>query len=714
MTASEVFEAVTGSGSSDFAMLVAILNRRGAWCLIGGLAVNCYVEPVYTLDADIVVAASELSAIKGDLIHAGFSVEEFPHSLNATMPKSDLRIQFTLDSRYQGFVKNTKIQEVLDQQVPVASLENIVTGKIWAWSDERRRLSKCKKDELYTPEDFTDEHRMIAETTRQFIDNEVIPHIDELEKHDWKLARELVRKAADLGLIGANIPEEYGGLGLDQTSGALVGENIGRCASFATTLGAESGIGLLPIIYFGTEAAKEKYLPRIASGELITAYALTEAGSGSDAMAAKATARLSDDGTHYVLNGEKMFITNGGFADIFIVFAKVDGDKFSAFIVERQEGLSPGAEEHKMGIKGSSTTPLVLADAKAPLENLLGEIGKGHKIAFNTLNIGRFKLGAMCIGGMKLMLHESIRYANERQQFGKSISSFGAIKSKLGEMAIRTWVGEAMIYRTLGMIETAIGDTTDPDAKRRAIEEYSAECSIIKVALSEYCDYLADEMVQIFGGYGYSADYPAERAYRDSRINRIFEGTNEINRMLIPGRLMKSALSGRLALLPAAQALMDEILTPQMAGFDYDEGLLAAEEKLAKNAKKVGLMTLGTAAQKYMMKLGDQQEILIGIADVIMDAYAMESAILRARKLAASAGEEAAARYVDMTRVFCNDAVERIEARAKNTLAGMTDGDELRTLLAALRRFTKLTPVNTIAARQRIADVMIVANKYVY
>jgi alkylation response protein AidB-like acyl-CoA dehydrogenase len=569
--------------------------------------------------------------------------------------------------------------------------------------------------EIFTPEDFTEEHRMIAETTRQFIDNEVIPHLDELEKHDWKLARELVGKAADLGLIGANIPEEYGGLGLDQTSGALVGENIGRCASFATTLGAESGIGLLPIIYFGTEAAKAKYLPKIASGEVITAYALTEAGSGSDAMAAKATARLSEDGTHYILNGEKMFITNGGFADIFIVFAKVDGDKFSAFIVERQEGLSPGAEEHKMGIKGSSTTPLVLADARAPVENLLGEVGKGHKIAFNTLNIGRFKLGAMCIGGMKLMLHESIRYANERQQFGKSISSFGAIKSKLGEMAIRTWVGEAMIYRTLGMIEDAIGDDPkDLEAKMRAIEEYSAECSIIKVALSEYCDYLADEMVQIFGGYGYSADYPAERAYRDSRINRIFEGTNEINRMLIPGRLMKSALSGKLKLLPAAQALMDEILTPQIMGFDDDDGLLAAETKLAKNAKKVGLMTLGTAAQKYMMTLGDQQEILIGIADIIMDAYAMESAILRTQKLAGSQGEEAAARYIDMTRVFCNDAVERIDARAKNTLAGMAEGDELRTLLAALRRFTKLTPVNTIVARQRIADVMIEANRYVY
>jgi alkylation response protein AidB-like acyl-CoA dehydrogenase len=569
-------------------------------------------------------------------------------------------------------------------------------------------------EEIFTPEDFTEEHRMIADTTRQFIDNEVLPRLDELEKHDWALARELVKKAADLGLIGANIPEEYGGLGLDQTSGALVGENIGRCASFATTLGAESGIGLLPIIYFGTEAAKEKYLPKIATGELITAYALTEAGSGSDAMAAKATARLSEDGTHYILNGEKMFITNGGFADIFIVFAKVDGDKFTAFIVEKQEGVTPGAEEHKMGIKGSSTTPLVLTDAKAPVENLLAQVGKGHKIAFNTLNIGRFKLGAMCIGGMKLMVHESVRYANERRQFGKPISSFGAIKSKLAEMAIRTWVGESMTYRTLGMIEAAITDPTDPNAKLKAIEEYSAECSIIKVALSEYCDFVADEMVQIYGGYGYSAHYPAERAYRDSRINRIFEGTNEINRMLIPGRLMKAALSGNLALLPAAQALMDEILTPQMASFDDDDGVLAAEQKLAQNAKKVALMTLGTAAQKYMMKLADQQEILLGIADIIMDAYAMESAILRAQKLAASEGEAAAARYVDMTRVFCNDAVERIEARAKNTLAGMSEGDELRTLLAALRRFTKLTPMNTIVARQRVADVLIEANKWAY
>ena len=571
-------------------------------------------------------------------------------------------------------------------------------------------------DEIFTPEDFTEEHRMIADTTRQFIDNEVNPRIDELEKHDWKLARELVSKAADLGLVGANIPEEYGGLGLDQTSGALVGENIGRSASFATTLGAESGIGLLPIIYFATEAAKQKYLPKIAAGELITAYALTEAGSGSDAMAAKATARLSEDGTEYILNGEKMWITNGGFADIFIVFAKVDGDKFSAFIVERQPGLTSGAEEHKMGIKGSSTTALVLADVRTPVENLLGEVGKGHKIAFNVLNIGRFKLGAMCIGGMKLMVHESVRYANERHQFGRSISTFGAIKAKLAEQAIRTWVGESMIYRTLGMIEAGIGavDAKDMDARLRAIEEYAAECSIIKVALSEYCDYVVDEMVQIYGGYGYSADYPAERAYRDSRINRIFEGTNEINRMLIPGRLMKSALSGRLALLPAAQALMDEVLSPQLGGFDDDDTTLAAEQKLAQNAKKVALMTLGTAAQKYMMKLGDQQEILMGIADVIMDTYAMETAVLRARKLVESQGEGASARYLDMTRVFCNDAVERIEARAKNTLAGMSEGDELRMLLAALRRFTKLQPMNTIAARQRIADEMIKGNKYTY
>lgn len=569
-------------------------------------------------------------------------------------------------------------------------------------------------EEIFTPEDFTEEHRMIAETTRDFVDSEVRPAVPQLEKHDWDLARELVKKCADLGLIGANIPEEYGGLGLDQASGLLVAENIGRSASFAVTFGAQVGIGTLPIVYFGSDATKQKYLPRIATGEIVAAYALTEAGSGSDALAAKASARLSEDGTHYVLNGEKMWISNAGFADIFVVFAKIDGDKFSGFVVERGEGVSTGAEEHKMGIKGSSTRALILSNVRVPVENLLGEVGKGAKIAFNILNIGRFKLGASCVGGMKLIMHDAVRYANERHQFGKPISSFGAIKHKLAEMAIHTWVGEAMTYRIVGLIESATGDATEPAAKLQAIEEYAAECSIIKVALSEYCDFVADEMVQIYGGYGYSADYPAERAYRDSRINRIFEGTNEINRMLIPGILMKRAISGKLALLPAAQKLMDEVLSPAMPNLEANDSVLGAEMKLAQNAKKIALMTLGTAAQKYMQALAEQQEILMGVADIIIDAYAMESAVLRAQKLAAAQGEDAAARFVDMARVFCNDAVSRVEANAKQTLAAMSEGDELRTLLAALRRFSKHTPIDTIAARRRIADVPIKANRYAY
>jgi alkylation response protein AidB-like acyl-CoA dehydrogenase len=593
----------------------------------------------------------------------------------------------------------------------VAEEKNIVVGGSFL-------IEERTPEETFTPEDFTEEHRMIAETARQFMDNEVRPAVDELEKtKDWSVSRELVRKGAEIGLIGATVPEEYGGLGLDQVSGGIIGELLGRSASFATTMGAQSGIGLLPILYYGTEEAKLKYLPKIVSGELITAYALTEAGSGSDALAAKATARLSEDGTHYVIKGEKMWITNGGFADLFVVFAKVDGDKFSGFIVERQEGLTSGAEEHKMGIKGSSTTALALDNVKTPVSNLLGEVGKGHKIAFNILNIGRFKLGAMCNGGMKLMLHDAVRYANERHQFGKPISSFGAIRKKLAEMAVRTWVGEAMVYRTLGLIEQTINatlDGSDPESKLRAIEEYAVECSIVKVALSEYCDYVSDEMVQIYGGYGYSADYPAERAYRDSRINRIFEGTNEINRLLIPGMLARRAAGGKLPLFQAAQGLMEEMLSPSMPSADEDEGALANERRLLRNAKKVALMVVGTAAQKYMKELAEQQEILLGAADIIMDVYAMESAILRAEKLAGKEGEEAAARYLDMVRVFCNDTVGRVEAHAKDTLAAMSEGDELRTLLAALRRFTKNTPMNTVAPRQAIADAMIRANKYVY
>jgi alkylation response protein AidB-like acyl-CoA dehydrogenase len=557
---------------------------------------------------------------------------------------------------------------------------------------------------------------MIADTTREFVDNEVRPNLEALEKHAWEVARQLIHKAGELGLIGSTIPEEYGGLGLDQTTSVVIAEMMGRSGGFGTTFGADSSIGLLPILYFGSEELKQKWIPMIASGELVSAYCLTESGSGSDAQAAKTTARLSDDGQSYVLNGEKMFITNGSFADVFIVFAKVDGEKekFSAFVVERSENCRPGAEEHKMGIKSSSTTPLILTDCKVPATNMLGNIGDGAKIAFNILNVGRFKLGASVTGGAKLAIHEAIRYANERHQFGKPISSFGAIKHKLAEMAIRTWVSESITYRTVGMIDALIGDDTGNEKKLQSIEEYAVESSINKVACSEALDYVVDEMVQIFGGYGYSADYPAEKAYRDSRINRIFEGTNEINRMLIPGQLLKRAMKGRLGLLQAAKALQDDILIPQMS-FDEDTSVLAQELKLARNAKKIALMALGTAAQKYMMKLADQQEVLLNCADIIMEAYQMESAILRAQKYAEKNGENSAARYIDITQVYCNDAIQRVEMKARNTLAAISEGDEARTLLTALKRYTKNNfPVNTVAARQRIADVLITANAYAF
>lgn len=571
-------------------------------------------------------------------------------------------------------------------------------------------------DEIFTPEDLTDEHRMIGETTRAFVDNEVHPQLPAMEGHAWEIARELVKKAGDLGLIGSTIPEEFGGLGLDQTTSVVIAEMMGRGGGFGTTFGADSSIGLLPLLYFGSEELKQKWVPKIVSGELVSAYCLTESGSGSDAQAAKTTARLSDDGEHYILNGEKMFISNGGFADVFIVFAKIDGekDKFSAFLVERSDHCRPGAEEHKMGIRSSSTTPLILSDCTIPTTNLIGNIGDGAKIAFNILNVGRFKLGASVTGGAKLAIHESVRYANERHQFGKPISSFGAIKHKLAEMAIRTWIAESITYRTVGMIDALIGDGADNAKKLQSIEEYAVESSINKVACSEALDYVVDEMVQIYGGYGYSADYPAEKAYRDSRINRIFEGTNEINRMLIPGQLMKRAMKGRLGLLAAAKALQDEILNPQVS-FDDDASTLAAETKLAQNAKKISLMVLGTAAQKYMMGLAEQQEVLLNCADIIIDAYQMETATLRAKKYINAKGEDAATLYVDIVGVFCNDASQRVEMKAKTTLAAIAEGDEGRTLLAALKRFTKNnSPVNTIVARRRIADSLIEGNTYVF
>jgi alkylation response protein AidB-like acyl-CoA dehydrogenase len=568
--------------------------------------------------------------------------------------------------------------------------------------------------EIFTPEDLDEEQRMIGETTREYVNNEVRPNIEAMEKHDWQIARDLVAKAGELGLLGANIPEEYGGLALNQTTGVVVAENMGGSSGFGVTYGAQTSIGLLPILYFGSEELKQKYIPPIISGEMITAYCLSEAGSGSDALGAKCSAKLSEDGTYYTLNGEKMWISNGGFADVYVVFAKVDGEKkkFSAFVVERSENCRPGAEEHKMGIKSSSTTPLILADAQVPVGNLIGEVGDGAKIAFNILNVGRFKLGASATGGMKLAMHDSIRYANERQQFNQPISSFGAIKHKLAEMAIRTWISESMTYRTVGMIDALIGDGADNQKKLRSIEEYAVESSINKVACSDALDYVVDEMVQIFGGYGYSADYPAEKAYRDARINRIFEGTNEINRLLIPGQLMKKAVKGELGLLKAAKDLQGELLNPQPPSFDEDEGVLASEMKLANNAKKVALMILGTAAQKYMMELQNQQEILINAADIIIDAYAMETAILRAQKLAAKGNAD---NQIDMAQVFCNDAIQRIEATAKNTIAAMSEGDEGKMLQVALKRFTKNnSPINTIAARQRIADTLIAANKYAF
>lgn len=570
--------------------------------------------------------------------------------------------------------------------------------------------------DIFTPEDFTDEQRMIGDTSREFIDNEVRPNIAVMEDHDWSVSRSLLKKGGELGILGATIPEEYGGLGLDQTTGALIAEMMGRAGGFGTTFGAQTSIGLLPILYFGSEELKQKWIPRIVSGEVVTAYCLTESGSGSDALGAKTSARLSDDGEHYVLNGEKMFITNGSFADVFIVFAKVDGEKekFSAFVVERSENCRPGNEEHKMGIRASSTTPIILSDAKVPASNMLGGIGDGAKIAFNILNVGRFKLGASVTGGAKLAIHDAVRYANEREQFGRKISSFGAIKHKLAEMTIRTWVAESIVYRTVGMIDSLIGDGADNERKLRSIEEYAVESSINKVACSEALDHVVDEMVQIYGGYGYSADYPAEKAYRDSRINRIFEGTNEINRMLIPGQLMKRAIKGRLPLIAAAKALQNELLEAPMS-FDEDTDMLSRESRLAQNAKKAALMVLGTAAQKFAEKLAEEQEVLLNTANIIIEAYQMESAVMRAKKIVRQNGGAGGEIFAAMAAVYCNDAIQRVESTARNTIAAIADGDESRMLLMALKRFTKNNaPIDTIAARRRIADRLIEANTYCY
>ena len=575
-------------------------------------------------------------------------------------------------------------------------------------------LENVGPSEVFTPEKLSDEHRLMAQTTDEFIDTEVLPNLDRLETKDWALARTLIRRCGELGLFGTNVPEQYGGLDLDKVSSLIVAEHIARSASFATTYGGQANLCILPIVLFGTEAQKQKYLPKLVAGELVGAYALSESGSGSDALAARTRATREPDGT-WTLNGEKMWITNGGFADVIIVFGKVDGEHFTAFIVEKIfPGVSAGKEEHKMGLHGSSTTPILLQDAKVPADNVLGEIGKGHKVALNTLNFGRFKLGGMSVGGCRTAIGDAARYAAQRKQFGHPIASFGAIKHKLGEMTARTYAMESLTYRTAGLIDAALADTAhDGAAVAHAFEEYAVEASIAKVGGTETLDYVLDENVQIHGGNGYVRDYPAERYYRDARVNRIFEGTNEINRMLIPGMLIRRALKGELPLIPAAKRLQDEVLSPSAPATRFtNDASLDEELRTSASFKKVALIVLGTAMQTYGQKLNDEQEVLSYAADIMIDTYAAESAVLRARAAAAAAHPHADL-HEAAARIFVNDAAQRLECAARSALAAMAEGDTLRTLLAALRRVLKVTPVNTVALRRRLAEATVERGRYI-
>lgn len=573
-------------------------------------------------------------------------------------------------------------------------------------------IEQTQPQNVFTPEDFTQEHQMIADTTRAFIDGEVVPHSDRLEHQDWELTVELLRKAGNLGLLAADVPEEYDGLGTDKVSSALITETITRGGSFALSHGAHVGIGSLPIVFFGNEEQKKQYLPGLASGQIIAAYALTEPGSGSDALGAKTTAKLSEDGQYYVLNGTKQFITNSAFADIFIVYAKIDGEKFSAFIVERKyQGLSTGPEEKKMGIKASSTRQLILEDVKVPVANLLGEAGRGHVIAFNILNTGRYKLAVGCVGGMKAALETSVKYAKSRKQFKTEISNFPLIQQKIADMNIRTYVTESMCYRSTGEIDKQLeqlGSSSDGRVVAKAIEEYALECSVNKVYASEALDTVVDETVQIHGGMGFIQEYPAERMYRDSRINRIFEGTNEINRLLIPDMLLRKALKGELPLLEAAQGLQEELLGMMPSPDDSER--LGTETHLLEMAKKVFLFVGGTAVQKYMQSLKDEQEILANLADIIIEVYALESALLRAQK-ALDNGQDADLK-VTMVEVYAREAFARIEASARDVLAAMEEGDALRTQLAVLRKITRFQPVNAKVLKRQIAAAVIGAEKY--
>ncbi len=583
-------------------------------------------------------------------------------------------------------------------------------------------INDLRPEDIFTPEDFTEEQRQIADTAHQFAANEVLPAADEIEAKNFTVTRELLRKAGELGLMAVDIPEEYGGLAMDKVTSAIVADYLSQLASFSVAFSAHVGIGTLPIVWYGTVEQKVKYLPKLATGEWLGAYALSEASSGSDAMNIRTRAALSQDGSHYILNGEKMWITNAGFADLFTVFAKVDDPadpnpekaKLSAFLIERNTpGLTVGAEEHKLGIRGSSTCPLILSDCKVPAGNLLGEVGKGHHIAFNILNIGRFKLGAACVGGARTALGNGIQYAKERKAFGKSIAEFGLIQQKLADCATRIYVGESMAYRTVGMIDAALSsiDFTvahEPKEIQKRIEEYAVECSILKVWGSEMLDAVVDHVVQIYAGYGYVEEYPAERAYRDSRINRIFEGTNEINRLIITGFLMKRAMSGALPLLPAINKLMDEVMAPP----SFSNGDSSVEDPLARDAamlaaaKKIALFTAGSASQKYMTGLADQQEVMADIADIVMEVYALESALLRARKIG---GKSIAAA---MTQIYAAQVVATVEQAARRVIAAVAEGDTLRIQLAILRRLAKHEPANTIQLSRAVASHVLQAGRY--
>jgi alkylation response protein AidB-like acyl-CoA dehydrogenase len=586
--------------------------------------------------------------------------------------------------------------------------------------------------ECFFPEDFTDEHKQIAQTTAEFAIHEIVPASDAIEAKDFAVTRRLIREASALGLTSVDIPEEYGGLEMDKVTSAIVAENIAKQGSFSVAFSAHVGIGTLPIVWYGTSEQKRRYLPKLASGEFVGAYALSESTSGSDAMNPRSRAVLSEDGRHYILNGEKMWITNGGFADIYTVFAKCavpEGDKagaaggsqekqekLTAFLVERgTPGFSVGKEEHKLGIRGSSTCPLILKDCQVPVENLLGEVGKGHHIAFNVLNVGRYKLGSAAVGGARTALNHGIQYAKERKAFGKAIAEFGLIQEKIADCAVGIFAGEALCYRTVGLIDRALADVDHGDTKeiQRQIESYAVECSIVKVWASEMLDMVVDHVVQIYAGYGYVEEYPAERAYRDARINRIFEGTNEINRLIITGWLMKSAMAGKLALLPAIKTLMDEVMAGPSAKEDR-EGPLTAEYGLLAQAKKLTLFAAGAATQRYMAAIAEEQEVMAAIADCVMEVFVMESAILRAekigtRKAGAGPNKEIA---VAMARIYAAKAMETIELAARRVIAAVAEGDMLRTQLTILRRLAKHDPADTIALHRQVARHVVKAGRY--